>query len=138
SRYTFLVVREAGLRRRRSRSANDFDQFLGNARLANLVHVQRELLNELRSVLRGRFHGHHARGVLGGRGFEQDAEYFAFEIARNKAAEDLLDRFFIDVVDQKLAAGGAIVRQRLIVRLVYQSLAGFTRFRGYDGGIDGQ
>src|SRR6476620_1560478 len=47
-------------------AADDFDNFLRNAGLADAVHIQRELVDHLAGVGGGRLHGGHARGVLRG------------------------------------------------------------------------
>src|SRR5438128_10875984 len=49
------------------------DDFPCDRRLADLVHVQRERIDDLAGVLRGGVHGRHARRVFGGGRFEQRA-----------------------------------------------------------------
>jgi hypothetical protein len=54
-----------------SGAANDLNQFLGNARLPNLVCVERKTFDHLCGVVRRRFHRRHSRSLLRGGRFEK-------------------------------------------------------------------
>ncbi len=45
-------------------AAHNFNDFLGDCSLANLVHVQRQGLDDFSGVAGGGFHGGHARGIF--------------------------------------------------------------------------
>src|SRR5690242_9167730 len=55
-------------------AGDDFDEFLGDVRLARTVVVQRQALDHVAGVARRVVHRGHARAVLAGRTFQQRAE----------------------------------------------------------------
>src|ERR1700675_1173354 len=80
-------------------AADNFDDLLGDRRLAHFVHVQGKGFDHFAGVLGGGFHGGHARGVVGSGRFQHGAEYLGLDIAREQVAEDLLLGLLVEVVD---------------------------------------
>src|SRR5690606_14040818 len=60
--------------RQRFRATDDLADFLGDLRLASLVHLLRELLDQLVGVVRGRLHGPAPRRLLRRRRLKQRRE----------------------------------------------------------------
>src|SRR5688572_27576434 len=54
-------------------AGHDLDNFARNRRLANLIHIERERVDNLARVLRRGVHRRHARGMLRSSGLEQRA-----------------------------------------------------------------
>src|ERR1043165_6698169 len=83
--YLFLATRRAAAQRRgasspcyvlrslRPRSRHHLDDLLRDRRLPHLVHVEREPVDHVTRVARGRVHGRHARAVLRRRGLQEGA-----------------------------------------------------------------
>ena len=68
---------------------NDFDQFLGDLRLARAVVAQRQRVDDVAGVARRRIHRRHARALLGRLVLEQRAEDLHRDIARQQIGQDL-------------------------------------------------
>src|SRR5215469_16330661 len=68
--------------RRTRRPAHNLDDFLGDGRLPDLVHMQCQGIDYLARILRGGFHRRHARRVLRRRGLQHDAQNLGFHVAR--------------------------------------------------------
>jgi hypothetical protein len=52
--------------------ARDFQQFLGDIGLSELVVFEGQIFDELVGIVGGIFHRHHSRAMLAGFGFQQD------------------------------------------------------------------
>src|SRR5436305_14743743 len=52
-------------------AADDFEQFLGDIALAQLVVFERQVLDEILGVIGGVFHGDHAGALFAGLGIQQ-------------------------------------------------------------------
>src|SRR6185295_8169664 len=70
-------------------AGDDFDQFLGDHRLAGAVVGVRLLADHLAGVAGGVVHRTHARTLLQGRIFKKRAEYLHSEVARQKFGQNL-------------------------------------------------
>ena len=68
---------------------NDFDEFLGDLRLALAVVLDRQLVDHVAGIARGIVHGAHPRALFGGRVFEQRPEDLHRDVARQEIGEDL-------------------------------------------------
>ena len=60
----------------------DFQQFIGDLRLARLVVIQGKAVDDVFGVFRGPLHGDHAGGVLGRAGFQHDLDQAVEDVKR--------------------------------------------------------
>ena len=62
----------------------DFQEFLGDVRLAQLVVFERQILDELLRVVGRIFHRDHARALLAGLGCEQNLVHLEIQAVREQ------------------------------------------------------
>lgn len=59
---------------KRGRTRDDFDDFVGDRRLTDAIHIERQAVYQLARILRRRIHRRHARTVFRRNRFQQRAE----------------------------------------------------------------
>src|SRR5690242_520571 len=100
----FAWAPRGGLHRLGTR--DDFDQFLGDHRLAGAVIDQRLLADHLTGVARGVVHRGHLRAVERGVVLEQRAEDLHGDVARQEAGEDLVLLRLVLIERSRAGIGG--------------------------------
>src|SRR6266849_6525554 len=71
-------------------AAHNFDNLSGNTGLPDAIHVQRQALDDVSGIGARRFHGRHARRVLGRSGFKQGHVNLGFHVTRQQALQQFL------------------------------------------------
>src|SRR4051812_21664295 len=80
-------------------AADYFDNFLGDARLADAVHKQGQLVDHFTGVRGGCVHGRHARGMLRRGRFQQRTVKLHLDVARQQGLEHLGGRLLVQIID---------------------------------------
>src|SRR3954466_11699512 len=84
-------------------AGDNFHDLLGDLGLAGAVHLEREVVDDLRGVLRGVAHGGHARPQLGRRRLEQRPVERDLDVVGDETLEDLLGARL--VLDERVVPG---------------------------------
>ena len=82
----------------RLRTANDFENFVGNRCLARFVVGELELVSELGGVVCGLVHGRHSCAVFTRKRVAECFKQLGFECLWNQGADDLFLSGFIEII----------------------------------------